>query len=105
FQGLSSLSWITDLGDVVKEESPMGMLVVRETREHALSMTVAGELRHDLLQAAAVQTTGERIADAAEFDRVRLRLVLPQGFDGGDLEGAGQTRSGDVFEIVSARLR
>jgi Transglutaminase-like superfamily len=105
FQGLSSNSWITDLGDVVKEESPMGMLVVRETREQAMSMGVPGDLRRDLLQSAAVQATGERIVDPVEFDRVRLRLVLPQPFDGDDLQGAGQTRSGDIFEIVSGRVR
>ena len=31
FAGIVTRSWITDVGDVVKEESPTGLLVVRET--------------------------------------------------------------------------
>src|SRR5262245_57360539 len=31
FEGLKTTSWITDTGEVVREESPMGMIVVRES--------------------------------------------------------------------------
>ena len=35
FAGLRTTSWITDTGEVVREESPLGLITVRETPEHA----------------------------------------------------------------------
>ena len=42
FAGITSTSWITDIGEVVREESPMGLIVVKETPERA---TGAGRAR------------------------------------------------------------
>lgn len=100
FGGITSLSWITDTGEVVKEESPLGLVVVRETQERAVDLGVSGEIRSDMLEAAAVVPSPPvRIDDPGAVERLRLRLRNAEGLDPADLEGAGQAVAGDAFEI------
>src|SRR6185503_1989075 len=44
FAGLRTTSWVTDTGDVVREESPLGLMTVRETSEGARAMAVPGRV-------------------------------------------------------------
>jgi transglutaminase superfamily protein len=99
FAGITSTSWVTDVGEVVREESGMGLIVVKETRDRALALAVPGDLQKDMLQAAAVAPSGPgKIDDPKLVDLLRLRIEgLPSG--GADLQGAGQTFTGDVIEI------
>ncbi len=99
FGGVSATSWITDLGDVVREESAMGLVVVRETRDRATAMSVPGRIQTDMLEAAAVvPRRSRRIDDPRGVARLRVRLEGAP-FSGTDLEGAGQSRVGDMIEI------
>jgi transglutaminase-like putative cysteine protease len=101
FAGVRTRSWITDVGDVVREESAMGLVVVRETREQAQRLSVPHAVQTDLLEAAAVvPTTPVRIDDPTLVARLRVRLSPLDGFDPGDLDGAGQSRKADVIEIL-----
>jgi hypothetical protein len=99
FAGITSTSWVTDVGEVVREESAMGLIVLKETRERALALAVPGELQQDMLQAAAVAPLGPgKIDDPRSVELLRLRVEgLAAG--GADLQGGGQTVAGDVFEI------
>ena len=99
FSGITSTSWVTDVCEVVREESAMGLIVVRETRDQALALAVPGDMQRDMLEAAAVAPSGPgRIDDPRLVDVLRLRVRgLPS--TGPDLQGAGQTVTGDVFEI------
>jgi transglutaminase-like putative cysteine protease len=102
FAGLTSTSWITDVGEAVKEESPMGLVVLRETQERATALAVPGDVQGDLLQAAAVIPQGlKRIDDPGSVELLRLRLEGAH-FADEDLQGAGQTVVDDVFEIRPA---
>jgi transglutaminase-like putative cysteine protease len=95
---------MTDTGEVVREESPMGLISVRETAERATSMAVSGEIRNDLLETSAVvPTTDQRIDDPRDVLRLRLR-VGGADLSGADLQGAGQSVSGDIVEISDARM-
>jgi len=99
FAGITSTSWVTDVGEVVREESAMGLIVVKETRERALALAVPGELQKDMLEAAAVAPKGPgRIDDPRLVDLLRLR-VEGVTVGGADLQGAGQTVADGVFEI------
>ena len=40
FAGLRTTAWVTDTGEVVREESPLGLITIRETPERARSMAV-----------------------------------------------------------------
>lgn len=103
FGGITSTSWLTDVGETVKEESPMGLVVVKETRERALARAVPGSVQADMLAAAAVvPKTRQRIDDPASVVRLQVR-IRGASLSGEDLQGAGQAVSGDLFEIRSQR--
>jgi transglutaminase-like putative cysteine protease len=100
YQGLRTTSWITDTGDVVREESPLGLITVRETADRAQTLSVPGRVQTDLLQAAAVvPTMRQRIDEPRDVRRLRLQV------DGADLtnedmQGAGQTVTGSTIELT-----
>ena len=102
FSGLRTTSWITDTGEVVREESPLGLITVRETADRARAMAVPGRVQTDLLEAAAVvpnmTAVRARIDEARDVRRLRVRLEgvdLPET----DIDGVGQTIDGNVIDI------
>jgi transglutaminase-like putative cysteine protease len=105
FSGLRTTSWITDTGEVVREESPLGMLSVREDPERAQGLAVPGRIQADLLQASAVvPETRVRIEDPRAVRRIRLQLEGAEYlFSSPDLQGAGQRAFDNVIEIVDPR--
>ena len=103
FGGLHTTSWVTDTGEVVREESPMGLLTVAESSDRAVAMAVSRGVQMDMLEAAAVvPVSKQRIENPRDVQRLRLRL---EGADltSPDLQGVGQRIDGDVIEIVDAR--
>jgi transglutaminase-like putative cysteine protease len=100
FAGLRTTSWVTDTGEVIREESPFGLITVRESAESARAMAVPGRLQADMLQTAAVvpRTMPTRIAESRDVRKMRLRL---EGVDlsKADLEGVTQHLDGDVLEL------
>jgi transglutaminase-like putative cysteine protease len=102
--GVTVRTWITDVGEVVREESPMGLLVVRETPAQAQALAVPGAIQTDLLQAAAlVPATPRRIDDPTTVARLRVHIDGLSGFDPADLQGAGQSADGSTIEVVDPR--
>jgi transglutaminase-like putative cysteine protease len=102
--GITTRSWVTDVGEVVREESPTGLLVVRETPDEARALAVPGSVRADLLEAAAlVPVTPHRIDDPTTVARLRLRLGGLDAFPAADLDGAGQSHAGGTFEVRDPR--
>src|SRR5258705_1349257 len=100
YQGLRTTSWITDTGDVVREESPLGLITVREPADRAQTLSVPGSMQTDLLEAAAVVPPMRRRFDQPRDVRL-LRLEL-DGADltNADLQGAGQTVPGPTIELI-----
>ncbi len=97
--GLRVTSWVTDTGEVVREDSPLGLMTVREPADMATRMAVSGRTRADMLTAAAVVPEMDgQIDDTRDVERLRVRLTgveLPDA----DIDGVGQTRTGDIVEI------
>ena len=103
FAGLRTTSWVTDTGEVVREESPLGLLTVREPAAQATVMAVSGQVQTDLLAAAAVvPATPLPFDEPRNVQRLRVRL---NGADlsSPDLVGAGQTVEGDTIEVVDPK--
>ena len=102
FAGLRTTSWITDTGEVVREESPLGLITVRETPEAARAIAVSRRMQVDLLQTSAVvPRMRTRIAEPRDVRRMRLRLtgLDPSVFPIDQLQGSTQRVDGDVMEL------
>jgi hypothetical protein len=104
FSGLRTTSWVTDTGEVVREESPLGLMTVRETPENARAMAVSSQVQTDLLEAAAIVPvkTKERIDEPRDVRRLRIRL---EGADLSHLEidGGSQSFSASIVELRDPR--
>jgi len=102
YAGLRTTSWVTDTGEVVREESPLGLITVRESAEAARAMAVSRRNQVDMLQAAAVvPTMRTRIAEPRDVRFMRLRLT---GFDAdalpiADMQGTTQKVDGSLVEL------
>ena len=109
FAGLSTTSWVTDTGEVVREESPLGLVTVREPADRARAMAVPLRVRDDLLKAAAVVPRMQPRGMSAFFEpRDVRRLVLRlEGADLSrlDLDGVGQAAHGNSIEIGDLQTR
>ena len=102
--GVTLRSWITDVGEVVREESPMGLQVVRETQQQAQALAVPGAVQADMLEASAlVPARPRRIDDTRTVARLRIRIDGLAGLDEADLQGAGQSNDGATIEVTDAR--
>lgn len=103
FQGLRTTSWVTDTGEVVREESPLGLISVQESAAQAQQLAVSNRMQADLLNASAVVPTMTQRIDEPRDVRL-LRLTLSGiNLDDFELDGVGQVRSGNTLEIGDAR--
>ena len=103
YRGLRTTSWITDTGDVVREESPLGLLTLREPADRAQTIGVPMRVQTDLLQAAAVvPAMRQRIDQPRDVRLLRLEVTGADLTDK-DLQGAGQTVNGSVIELIDSR--
>src|SRR5215471_12119146 len=88
FAGLKTSSWITDTGEVVREESPLGLITVRESAERARASAVSRGMQVDMLEAAAVTPRLRTpIAEPRDVRMMRIRLggvdLSPLALEGG----------------------
>jgi transglutaminase-like putative cysteine protease len=107
FAGLRTTAWITDTGEVIREESPLGLITVRETAETAQAMAVSNRMRVDLLQTSSiVPRTTKPIGEPRDVVRMRLRLqgvdLAAAGLDA--LSGGAQRLSGDVVDLSDPEM-
>jgi len=105
FAGLRTTSWVTDTGEVVKEESPLGLSSVRESPEDARRLAARGAAASGLVENAAIvpgNQTKRRIDDSRDIRRLRMRMS-GLDLDTRDMNGVGQSLSDGVVEIVDAR--
>jgi transglutaminase-like putative cysteine protease len=103
FAGLRTTSWVTDTGEVVREESPLGLITVRETAERARAVAVSGRMRADLLAGSSVVPDGEAtIVEPRDVRQLRLRV---DGLDlsGADIDGGAQRVDGRILELRDPR--
>ena len=101
YAGITSTSWVTDTGEVVREESPLGLVVVKETPERATALAVPGDVQMDMLENAAIVPSlprGTRIDNTTAVEKLVVQL---DGVDlsGPDVQGGGQTVTGNVVEV------
>src|SRR5688572_4896068 len=104
FSGLTTTAWVTDTGEIVREESPMGLITVVETQEQAAALSVSNGMREDMLEASAIVPAMGRhsIVESRDVKRLRLR-VNGADLSSADLQGEGQRVEDDVIEVSDSR--
>ncbi|MCI4354904.1 MAG: transglutaminase-like domain-containing protein, partial [Thermoplasmata archaeon] len=102
FSGVTSTSWVTDVGEVVREESPLGLIVRRESRDEATAIAVPGDVQVDMLSTAAITPSGTRIVDPASVESLRLRVEGVE-LTSSEVDGSTQTLSRDVIDLRDPR--
>lgn len=99
FMGMNLRSWITEEGDLLKEEGPMGIIVVKSAKEQALTGIPAESL--DLLSATSVSSTPIQNPRICRYLKIRLGGVKLADFDIG---GGRQRVEEDMLEIVQEKI-
>lgn len=97
-KGIEFTAWVTESGEVLKEESPMGFLLVKETREDALKI---GKPSLDLISQSAVPLKMKLPSDIS-YLKVRISGIDLKGLE---LDGGRQKLKGDVLEINREVIR
>jgi hypothetical protein len=105
FIGMQSTMWVTETGEVVREESPLGMLVVKESPRRATLLGTPSAGHNDLADVASVvPKSAFRIPNPTDVQRLRIRIEGADALIGRpDAIGAGQSLiAPDVLELRAA---
>lgn len=95
FQGMEATAWITPDGTTIKEESPLGYVLLRESREEALKRDKAGPVV-DIV--SLVRIPSQPIESSGQVRTLKARLSGAP-LEGFELAGGRQTWSGGVVEV------
>lgn len=94
FNGIELYSWVDIRGETLKEESPMGIVLLREPRELALRMSGGEDV--DLIAETAIKLDGHIRLKGLSYLKLRLKNISIDDFD---LNSERQVQNGDVVEI------
>ena len=97
FQGMEATSWITQEGETIKEESPLGYSLLKETRIEALKLDKRGPAV-DII--ALVKIPSSPIGNSGGVKLLKARLS-GTALDGFELSGGRQTWKDGVIDIRS----
>ena len=97
-QGTRINFWLDDDGNVVKEQSPVGFVFIREPEFRA---TRLDESSGELLSAVSVKPTG-KMESLKNRQSIRYRLQLTE-LDSFDMDGGRQTLSGNILTISNEK--
>ena len=97
FRGIVAKSWMDRNGEIWREESPLGLVLVRESKNVALHKNWNSAKMVDLIALTAVPVNRE-IQNPRAVRYLRARLHLPT-MSGLKIEGERQTQSGNEVVI------
>ncbi|HEX9022094.1 MAG TPA: transglutaminase-like domain-containing protein [Nitrospirota bacterium] len=97
FQGMESISWVTQDGETIREESPLGYVLLSESAAEAKKLDKGGPAV-DIITLTMIPSDPIKDSFQATYLRARLLGVSLQGFQ---LDGDRQTLKGDVIEIAT----
>jgi len=99
FSGARVNFWLNDNGNVVKEESPAGFVLIREPKFKALEMDDDGS--NELLSAVAIKVTGTLPAPDATV--ARYQLHFPENAEL-DLTSDRQTYTDNILTVTREKI-
>jgi transglutaminase-like putative cysteine protease len=100
FNGITVYAWLNQKGETVKEESPLGFVMLQEPREIALAGNNEGK-KIDIISATGIAPDKPIPQKNIAYLRLRLKHVNLDGFH---LDGGRQKRTNDIVEITRENL-
>lgn len=97
FQGMETFSWVTQDGDTIKEESPLGYVLLKETPKEARKLDKQGPLV-DIITLTRIPSDAIKESAKTTYLKARLQGAPLNGFS---LDGDRQTFQGNIIEIHS----
>lgn len=97
FQGMEALSWVTEDGETIKEESPLGYVLLKETMTEALKRDKEGPVV-DIISLTMVPSDPIEKSGETKYLKARLRNAPLQGYD---LNGDRQALTEDAIVITA----
>jgi hypothetical protein len=95
YQGMETTSWITQDGDTIKEESPLGYVLLRESAKEAIKLDKKGPAV-DIITLTRIPSDAIKESSQVKYLKTRLKGVPLNGFQ---LDGDRQILKGDTIEI------
>lgn len=95
FQGMEAYTWMTEEGDTIKEESPLGYMLLKESMDQARKTDKNGPTV-DILSQVMIPSKRIENPSGTKFLRAKLTGVSLDGFD---LDGNGQSMTGNIIEV------
>jgi len=99
FMGVELYTWINQDGETVREESPMGLILLRENKNQALYDNWGD--RPDVVAATAVKIDQPFATSGISYLKIRLQNIQVEDFD---LHGGRQTLEGATVLIRLEKL-
>jgi hypothetical protein len=97
FQGMETVSWMTQDGETLKEESALGFVLLKESMNEAKKRDKSGPAI-DIIEMTMIPSDPIKESEHTTFLRARLVGVPLEGFQ---LSGDRQTIAGNIIEIRS----
>ena len=95
FQGMETVSWVTQAGETIKEESALGYSLLKLSKAEAMKRDKGGPIV-DIITLTMIPSDPIKDSSQVQYLRARLKGVSLQGFQ---LDNDRQTLTGDVIEI------
>lgn len=100
FKGIAIKSWIDEEGSTIKEESPLGLMLLKETKADALGENWS-ETTKDIIAASAISVDRAITQADPAYLKVKLENINLKEFD---LSQGRQRLQGNVLEIFKEKM-
>ena len=97
FQGMEATSWITQEGETIKEESPLGYSLLKETKTEALKLDKRGPAV-DIIALVKIPSSAIDNSGGVKLMKARLSGAVLDGFE---LSGGRQAWKDGILDIRS----
>ena len=102
FKGMVFRAWVDEQGSSLKEESPLGIVLVRESKEDALAKDFSTGPGIDIISSTSVPVTG-RIDNprSIQYLKIRFEGVSLSDFN---MDDERQVLKGDIIEVTKEEV-
>jgi hypothetical protein len=102
FKGVVLRAWVDEQGTLLKEEGPLGIVLVRETKEDALAKNYSTGLGIDIISSTSVPVTGHiDNPQSIQYLKIRFEGVSLSDFN---MDDERQVLKGDIIEITKEEI-